>query len=152
MIRRPPRSTQSRSSAASDVYKRQVVYLAGRVVVHPGRSLPARVSGVVVFEYYHYVTHAHVAFIRGRARVKHYGTSKSCVHVVRETLVVAQLAGMAGSLVKEYVSNAVPGFVLVYLRLHCAGSSRTVAGVYITQHFHACRLGRIYVGGVACVA
>ena len=25
MIRRPPRSTQSRSSAASDVYKRQVV-------------------------------------------------------------------------------------------------------------------------------
>src|SRR5450756_2212848 len=27
MIRRPPRSTQSRSSAASDVYKRQVVTL-----------------------------------------------------------------------------------------------------------------------------
>src|SRR5680860_1342230 len=27
MIRRPPRSTQSRSSAASDVYKRQVIYL-----------------------------------------------------------------------------------------------------------------------------
>ena len=26
MIRRPPRSTQSRSSAASDVYKRQAVY------------------------------------------------------------------------------------------------------------------------------
>src|SRR5450756_3225147 len=40
MIRRPPRSTQSRSSAASDVYKRQVLdlaqdlahLLAGRVV------------------------------------------------------------------------------------------------------------------------
>src|SRR5450756_2257586 len=28
MIRRPPRSTQSRSSAASDVYKRQAVVLA----------------------------------------------------------------------------------------------------------------------------
>src|SRR5680860_245845 len=28
MIRRPPRSTQSRSSAASDVYKRQVLRLA----------------------------------------------------------------------------------------------------------------------------
>ena len=27
MIRRPPRSTQSRSSAASDVYKRQLMYL-----------------------------------------------------------------------------------------------------------------------------
>ena len=34
MIRRPPRSTQSRSSAASDVYKRQghdVAEIAGRV-------------------------------------------------------------------------------------------------------------------------
>ena len=29
MIRRPPRSTQSRSSAASDVYKRQGAYLSG---------------------------------------------------------------------------------------------------------------------------
>src|SRR5450756_2409695 len=29
MIRRPPRSTQSRSSAASDVYKRQVVVAIG---------------------------------------------------------------------------------------------------------------------------
>src|SRR5659263_660155 len=29
MIRRPPRSTQSRSSAASDVYKRQVLECAG---------------------------------------------------------------------------------------------------------------------------
>src|SRR5450756_2165789 len=31
MIRRPPRSTQSRSSAASDVYKRQVYDLVGRL-------------------------------------------------------------------------------------------------------------------------
>src|SRR5665213_1293979 len=30
MIRRPPRSTQSRSSAASDVYKRQVPYASTR--------------------------------------------------------------------------------------------------------------------------
>src|SRR5450756_882699 len=35
MIRRPPRSTQSRSSAASDVYKRQVWICA----VHDERSL-----------------------------------------------------------------------------------------------------------------
>src|SRR5450756_3065398 len=28
MIRRPPRSTQSRSSAASDVYKRQILFLS----------------------------------------------------------------------------------------------------------------------------
>src|SRR5450756_3210780 len=31
MIRRPPRSTQSRSSAASDVYKRQNLYIAEKV-------------------------------------------------------------------------------------------------------------------------
>src|SRR5680860_1481091 len=31
MIRRPPRSTQSRSSAASDVYKRQSIGGAGKV-------------------------------------------------------------------------------------------------------------------------
>src|SRR5659263_753740 len=34
MIRRPPRSTQSRSSAASDVYKRQVT--------HSGKGRPNR--------------------------------------------------------------------------------------------------------------
>src|SRR5450756_3158566 len=33
MIRRPPRSTQSRSSAASDVYKRQVMYLVANVAL-----------------------------------------------------------------------------------------------------------------------
>ena len=33
MIRRPPRSTQSRSSAASDVYKRQVVANAEKKLV-----------------------------------------------------------------------------------------------------------------------
>eukprot|EP00657_Telonema_sp_P-1_P008951 TRINITY_DN3150_c0_g1_i1.p1 TRINITY_DN3150_c0_g1~~TRINITY_DN3150_c0_g1_i1.p1 ORF type:complete len:117 (-),score=62.31 TRINITY_DN3150_c0_g1_i1:57-407(-) len=37
MIRRPPRSTQSRSSAASDVYKRQLL-----VLLHP--LLPYRVE------------------------------------------------------------------------------------------------------------
>src|SRR5665809_50682 len=36
MIRRPPRSTQSRSSAASDVYKRQ---LLDRLLVNAGRAL-----------------------------------------------------------------------------------------------------------------
>src|SRR5450756_835787 len=34
MIRRPPRSTQSRSSAASDVYKRQQQDRAGWLIVH----------------------------------------------------------------------------------------------------------------------
>src|SRR5450756_2925500 len=35
MIRRPPRSTQSRSSAASDVYKRQVEVMVGARTVWP---------------------------------------------------------------------------------------------------------------------
>src|SRR5450756_1454564 len=50
MIRRPPRSTQSRSSAASDVYKRQwlitavVAFVAVPITV---RGLGASVYGVV---------------------------------------------------------------------------------------------------------
>src|SRR5450756_1505381 len=39
MIRRPPRSTQSRSSAASDVYKRQLV---GRVVNPLGQPIDGK--------------------------------------------------------------------------------------------------------------
>src|SRR5450756_2750038 len=38
MIRRPPRSTQSRSSAASDVYKRQLADLPRGVVVVTGTN------------------------------------------------------------------------------------------------------------------
>eukprot|EP00657_Telonema_sp_P-1_P011590 TRINITY_DN687_c0_g1_i3.p1 TRINITY_DN687_c0_g1~~TRINITY_DN687_c0_g1_i3.p1 ORF type:complete len:117 (-),score=35.72 TRINITY_DN687_c0_g1_i3:137-487(-) len=34
MIRRPPRSTQSRSSAASDVYKRQVIQCGNHHIYH----------------------------------------------------------------------------------------------------------------------
>src|SRR5450756_3136399 len=36
MIRRPPRSTQSRSSAASDVYKRQVLNIKAMSEIHGG--------------------------------------------------------------------------------------------------------------------
>src|SRR5450756_2086181 len=39
MIRRPPRSTQSRSSAASDVYKRQRLPRAPTVGIIPGGLL-----------------------------------------------------------------------------------------------------------------
>ena len=40
MIRRPPRSTQSRSSAASDVYKRQVLmgYGTGAIMAVPAHD------------------------------------------------------------------------------------------------------------------
>ena len=45
MIRRPPRSTQSRSSAASDVYKRQVSSASAlpyHLGAHPASALPYR--------------------------------------------------------------------------------------------------------------
>src|SRR5450756_2071422 len=45
MIRRPPRSTQSRSSAASDVYKRQVE-LPGAL----GQAVPEAVNDAAVLE------------------------------------------------------------------------------------------------------
>src|SRR5680860_1121311 len=39
MIRRPPRSTQSRSSAASDVYKRQRLLQSGHRTANAGRVI-----------------------------------------------------------------------------------------------------------------
>src|SRR5450756_1286 len=45
MIRRPPRSTQSRSSAASDVYKRQVVAPAAKPEHVPGALRPGLAWG-----------------------------------------------------------------------------------------------------------
>src|SRR5450756_2805100 len=49
MIRRPPRSTQSRSSAASDVYKRQVLTVVVPEDVAPVRQ-SQRVDGPAVVE------------------------------------------------------------------------------------------------------
>src|SRR5680860_110005 len=46
MIRRPPRSTQSRSSAASDVYKRQIFVCAGI----PGPRVPAACQDVMLID------------------------------------------------------------------------------------------------------
>src|SRR5450756_2020613 len=58
MIRRPPRSTQSRSSAASDVYKRQlldhVTEMARSLKVTRGRKL--RTDGTVVETNIHHPT------------------------------------------------------------------------------------------------
>ena len=48
MIRRPPRSTLDRSSAASDVYKRQPHRKAKRPAIHPlPRQRPGCVTGVL---------------------------------------------------------------------------------------------------------
>eukprot|EP01015_Nassula_variabilis_P022380 TRINITY_DN4104_c0_g2_i15.p2 TRINITY_DN4104_c0_g2~~TRINITY_DN4104_c0_g2_i15.p2 ORF type:complete len:203 (-),score=69.94 TRINITY_DN4104_c0_g2_i15:30-638(-) len=45
MIRRPPRSTQSRSSAASDVYKRQYVLLKERNAIRSDNTLKRKMFG-----------------------------------------------------------------------------------------------------------
>ena len=48
MIRRPPRSTLDRSSAASDVYKRQVVYSrAMKISAQPADERASRILGTV---------------------------------------------------------------------------------------------------------
>src|SRR5450756_2454544 len=49
MIRRPPRSTQSRSSAASDVYKQKELERFLRDVILPGRNyhIEHRWSGIM---------------------------------------------------------------------------------------------------------
>ena len=50
MIRRPPRSTQSRSSAASDVYKRQGVTRISQIIVKPFRGpVHCRIQSLFVF-------------------------------------------------------------------------------------------------------
>eukprot|EP00657_Telonema_sp_P-1_P006793 TRINITY_DN26218_c0_g1_i1.p1 TRINITY_DN26218_c0_g1~~TRINITY_DN26218_c0_g1_i1.p1 ORF type:complete len:114 (+),score=43.54 TRINITY_DN26218_c0_g1_i1:69-410(+) len=53
MIRRPPRSTQSRSSAASDVYKRQALLLPSALPTVAGSRLqqpPAGMVGMMLVE------------------------------------------------------------------------------------------------------
>src|SRR5450756_3239739 len=51
MIRRPPRSTQSRSSAASDVYKRQEINVPIKIAgvrIHPGDWAVGDDDGVII--------------------------------------------------------------------------------------------------------
>ena len=48
MLRRPPRSTQSRSSAASDVYKRQGVLAVILEVMSPGGFVMGTAGAVMV--------------------------------------------------------------------------------------------------------
>src|SRR5665811_551437 len=48
MIRRPPRSTRVRSSAASDVYKRQVVHLSNALLLGLAHRIKERINIPVV--------------------------------------------------------------------------------------------------------
>ena len=67
MILRPPRSTQSRSSAASDVYKRQVLT--------PASTLRGRVLDVLKSE----------GFIRGYSEQKSDAGHLSLIHISEPT-------------------------------------------------------------------
>src|SRR5450756_1385839 len=76
MIRRPPRSTQSRSSAASDVYKRQTVFSISLVLRHPGGS-PAGV--ITQHGPAHDDGHAHsVAGVRSKWRTTSHVFRRAC--------------------------------------------------------------------------
>src|SRR5450756_3034683 len=93
MIRRPPRSTQSRSSAASDVYKRQVVDLyTADVAAATGRpSIP-----VVSDDW----PRVHVyAPMRQRVRVKDSGEFDRVDRIRDRRLYPEQLRERAGQLV-----------------------------------------------------
>src|SRR5450756_1173179 len=68
MIRRPPRSTQSRSSAASDVYKRQLTYRSPAELESRFARLPGEGE---TFAIQSYLTH-HGAKLVARFEVQSY--------------------------------------------------------------------------------
>src|SRR5450756_259307 len=72
MIRRPPRSTQSRSSAASDVYKRQVLYpiLVAKLAT-VNQLLYARDIPLVISHYDHLINPTPEALEREQAENVH---------------------------------------------------------------------------------
>src|SRR5450756_1761259 len=68
MIRRPPRSTQSRSSAASDVYKRQVLRSLSALALEPNLGAGVNSWGDI---YQHLPLDAHLSRpMTGRARLR----------------------------------------------------------------------------------
>src|SRR5450756_1643476 len=96
MIRRPPRSTQSRSSAASDVYKRQIpvsggeILLDGRAVNGPGPERGVVFQSFALFPWKTVLDN--VAFgpkMRGLARTE-------CERIAREYLALVGLGHAAG--------------------------------------------------------
>src|SRR5680860_1826122 len=89
MIRRPPRSTQSRSSAASDVYKRQLLDTHG-IMTYSAANSQLRLT----------FTHVH----RGVA-VMHSGTVKSADRALDLLELFAEhLDGLSLTDVCEYTS------------------------------------------------
>ena len=88
MIRRPPRSTQSRSSAASDVYKRQEIS-CGKHVIHAG----GRAIGHILVE--HHVRQPPVPVLRMDKGILHDGClffRQQRIQVHRSRLPVLQFS------------------------------------------------------------
>src|SRR5450756_3042165 len=70
MIRRPPRSTQSRSSAASDVYKRQLERRLQTIVFRKGLTR-------TIFQARQLITHGHVTIDNRRVTIPGYIVPKA---------------------------------------------------------------------------
>ena len=86
MIRRPPRSTLDRSSAASDVYKRQELGVREGANVMPGTML-ARINSLATVWIYAEVPETISANVRLGMRVKSHvaGLPLSLIHISEPT-------------------------------------------------------------------
>mgnify|MGYP002682014602 CR=1 FL=1 len=88
MIRRPPRSTQSRSSAASDVYKRQVIHQAmhkGYIEKYPFENYKIKLPRKKI----QYLTQAELD------RIDQYDFKVERLNIIRDIFVFACYTGLA---------------------------------------------------------
>src|SRR5450756_63317 len=120
MIRRPPRSTQSRSSAASDVYKRQGLDISPiSALIRYQRTAASQAVQLVMFlipfiglVIYFIVLVASGAVQRQRleiAMLKSRGSSSSQVFMlyVLQALLMAAVAVVLGPLLGRFIAQAI---------------------------------------------
>src|SRR5680860_1898885 len=120
MIRRPPRSTQSRSSAASDVYKRQVFSLVTLLTRLNGHLPPVFLKVLLVLG-----NREQEASVASRAFL-------TCVHGLREVAVVHVERGTLTRIRIGSYKIRVPVANQATLRVH------SPAGGWKQAQHHAC--------------
>eukprot|EP01102_Stenamoeba_stenopodia_P007334 TRINITY_DN2054_c0_g2_i1.p1 TRINITY_DN2054_c0_g2~~TRINITY_DN2054_c0_g2_i1.p1 ORF type:complete len:180 (-),score=25.12 TRINITY_DN2054_c0_g2_i1:402-941(-) len=123
MIRRPPRSTRVRSSAASDVYKRQVID-GPNVAMKHGKNKNFSVVGIkICIEYYMKHGYEVMCFVP-----EHYLTRKLATGdlKLKEFLPLADNANMLQQLVNDNLVTLTPpqdyddSYSIKYAKLHNA--------------------------------
>src|SRR5450756_1643607 len=119
MIRRPPRSTQSRSSAASDVYKRQCVQSAARKVSLLSFWSPQAPSGSHEVDLLYILSYEEGGVMRASRRGRLWGLFGALAVVSAVALVAAGCGSSSSS------STASPS-------PSASSASITVAGIDIT--------------------